>query len=124
MWVDLEHVRYPQAGKRRLQRRNMLAVVGGDDGLCVGSLEEPAFPHPGGVEVRYNALKMREVQRHYLFFAHLEQRVIHRAVVAQVDQVSSTVLARRTEVGMLKQAGERIAPITDVDPVAIGQGPI
>src|SRR5256714_15029652 len=60
----------------------------------------------------------------YLLFVHFEQWYIQRPVVAEVDQVPPSIFAGGTEISMLKQAGERIAWITDVDPVAIGELPV
>src|SRR5439155_19004200 len=60
----------------------------------------------------------------YLFLAHFEQGISHQAIVAEVDQVPPSILAGGTEISMLKQAGERITWITDVDPVAIRKLPI
>src|SRR2546429_9156448 len=60
----------------------------------------------------------------YLLLAHFEQGIIHRPVVAEVDQVPPSIFTGGTEISMLKQAGERIASITDVDPVAIRELPV
>src|SRR5579885_3777920 len=67
---------------------------------------------------------MREVRGHDLFFAHTEEGIIHRAVAAKIEDVAPTILGRRAEVRMLKQAGKGIAAITDIDPVAVGKLPI
>ena len=57
----------------------------------------------------------------YLFLAHFEQWIVHRAIVAEVDQVPPSILPAWTEIGMLKQPGERIARIAYINPVAIGE---
>src|SRR6266700_108336 len=64
---------------------------------------------------------MRQKCLQAFFFAHFEQRIIHWAVVAQIDEMSSTIFASRTDICMLKQPRERVAGITDINPVAIGQ---
>src|SRR5947209_15723846 len=54
-----------------------------------------------------------------LLLAHFEERVIHGAIVAQVDQVSPAILGGWTEIGVLEEAGERVTWIADVDPIAV-----
>ena len=56
-----------------------------------------------------------------LLLAHFEERVIHRAIVTQVDQVSPTILGGRTEIGMFEDAGEWVTWIADVDPITVRQ---
>src|SRR5579884_845913 len=98
----------------------MLAVLRGDDGLGERGLEEPHLLHPLRREIGPDALQVRQKLLENLFLAHLEKRVIHRAVVAEVDEVASAILRGRAEIGMLEEAGEGIAGVADVDPVAIG----
>ena len=59
--------------------------------------------------------------REDLFFAHFEEWIVHGAIVAKVDEVASAVFGGGAKVGMLEEAGERIAWVADVDPVAIGK---
>src|SRR5216683_7278617 len=62
---------------------------------------------------------MREILVQYLLLAHREQCVIHRSIVAQVDQVPSPIFSGRTEVGVFKQAREGKTRVADIDPVAV-----
>ena len=121
MRIHLEHICHPQAIERRMQRRNVLTILSGYNRLGEGSLEQPALLYPGRIECGDNALEMRKELCHHFLFAPGEERIIHWTIVAQVDEVSSTILSRRTEVGMLEEAREGIAWVTNVDPVAIGQ---
>src|ERR1700680_3576259 len=63
---------------------------------------------------------MRQELQDDLFFAQFEEWVVHWAIVAEVEQVSSAVFGWRAIVGMLDQAGEGIAGVAGIDPVAIG----
>src|SRR5207249_3832312 len=86
-----------------------------------GCREQPALLHPLRLKIWSNALQMWQKLLQDFFFAHLEQGIIHRTIVAQIDEVPSTIFVSRTEIRMLKQTCEGITGIADIDPVAIGQ---
>src|SRR5215469_3086323 len=121
MRIYLEHVCHPQTPEWCMQGRNMLTIVRGHYWLCERSLEEPAFLHPRLLKSRVDTLKMRQERLKNVFFVHFEQGIIHRSIVAEINEVSSAILRGRSKVGMLNKAGKRIAWIAGIDPIAIGQ---
>src|SRR6266487_4547569 len=104
-----------------MQGRNMLTIVCGDYWLGERSLEEPAFLHPCWLKSRVDTFKMRQGRLKDGFFAHFEEGIIHRSIVAEINEVPSAILRGRSKVGMLNKAGKRIAWIAGIDPIAIGQ---
>ena len=98
-----------------------MAVVGGDDGLGKGSLEEPGFLYPFLIKGRVDTFEVRLEFVEDVLFAHFEERVVHGTVVAEVDEVPAAIFRGRAVVGVLEEAGEGIAGVADVDPVAVGQ---
>src|SRR5450759_221455 len=99
----------------------MLAVLGGYDGLREWCLEHPALLNQRGIKSGKNAFERGKVFGHDFFLAHAEERVIHWTIAAEVEDVPSAVLSGRAEISMLEQAGERVATVAYVDPVAIGE---
>src|SRR6266516_4549816 len=77
MWVNLEHVGYPQAFERGVQRRNMFAIVCSDNRLSERSLEEPAFLYPIKLKGRIDTFEMRQKLLQDFLLAHLEERILH-----------------------------------------------
>src|SRR5260370_11199877 len=99
----------------------MLAIRRCDDWLGKGSIEQPAFPYPPGAKSGGDSLEIWHKLLNDLFLAQLEERSIHRAIVAEIDEVAPAILRGRAEVGMFNQTGEKIARVTGVDPIAIGE---
>src|SRR5947209_6412835 len=120
MRIHLEHIGNPETSQGRMQGWNMLTILGSNNRLGEGSLEHPALLHPGRIEGGNKALEMGQELGHHFLFAHREERIVHRAIVAEVEEVPPAVFVSRTEVGMLKEAGEGVARITNIDPVAVG----
>ena len=62
--VDLEHIGEVEAGQRRLVRRDVRAVVAGDDGLGERRRESPDIRNPvageGGVEPLQRGQELRQ----------------------------------------------------------------
>src|SRR6266487_207865 len=97
----------------------MFAVLLRHDRLGVGCLEHPALLYPFPLECRDDALDMREILVQYLLLAHCEQRVVHWAIIAEIDQAPFAIFRGRTEVGVFKQAREGKTGVADIDPVAV-----
>src|SRR5205809_2645903 len=121
MWVNLKHVGYPQAFERSVQRRNMLTIVRCDNRLSERSLEEPAFLYPIRLKGRIDTFEMRQKLLQDFLLAQLEEGIIHRSIVAKINEVLSTILRRRLVIGMLNQTGKRVTWIAWIDPIAIGK---
>src|SRR5262249_21712297 len=119
MRIDLKHVRHPQTVEWGMQRRDMCAILGRHYRLSKGGLEHPASLHPIRLKNWHDPFKVREIFSEHLLFTHSEERIIHWAIVAEVDEVPSLILRRRTEVGVFEQAREGKPAVTDVDPVAV-----
>ncbi len=99
----------------------MLAVLRGDNWLRERSLEEPAFLHPFQFKRRVDTFEIWQKLLKNITLAHLEQRVIHWSIVAEIDEVPSAIFCGWTKVGMLYKTGKWIPRITRIDPVAIGK---
>src|SRR5258708_32325807 len=99
----------------------MLAIRGCDDWLGKGGIEQPAFPYPPGAKSGVDSLEIWHKLLNDLFLAQLAERSIHRAIVAEIDEVAPAILRGRAEVGMFNQTGEKIARGTGVHPIAIDE---
>src|SRR5690348_14012285 len=97
----------------------MLAIICRDNRLSISSLKDPTLLHPALVKSRSNTFDMWEKFCQNCLFAFYQERIIHRSVVAQVDQMASTILGWCTKVSMFDQAGKGKTCIANVDPIAI-----
>src|SRR5579875_3176959 len=119
MGVDLEHVGDPEALQWCAQWGNVFAILGCDNRLGEWGLEKPAFRNPRAVKSRIDAFEVGRGLFDDLLFAHFEEWIMHGTVVAQVNQVAPSIFGGWAVVRMLDQAGEGIAGIAGIDPVAI-----
>ena len=62
--------------------------------MSKGSLEEPAFLDPFWLKGRVDAFEVWRKLGKYLVFAHFEKRVVHLAVVAEIDEVPPAIFCR------------------------------
>src|SRR5690242_17971237 len=100
---------------------DMFTIVGGNDWLCIWCGEHPALCDPCFREIWDEFFEMREEFLHDLFFAHFKEAVIHRTIIAQIDEVTATILCRCTQICVIDDTGEWIALIAYVNPVAVGE---
>src|SRR6266849_4909561 len=121
MRIYLKHVGHPQIFERGMQRRDMCAILGRHYRLSKGGLEHPALLYPSRLKSWHDPFKVGEILTERLLLTHSEERIVHRTIVAEVDKVSSFILGRETEVGVLEQTRERKPRVTDIDPVAVGK---
>src|SRR5262249_25634659 len=77
LWVDVGHVGQEDTRQRRLVRRELRQVVGGDDGLREGGAEDPVLFDPRRIQVGADALECREVRVEDLGVRGGKQRVVH-----------------------------------------------
>ena len=99
----------------------MLTIVRCDNRLSERSLEEPAFLYPIKLKGRIDTFEMRQKLLQDFLLAQLEEGIIHRSIVAKINEVLSSILRRRLVIGMLNQTGKRVTWIAWIDPIAIGK---
>lgn len=117
MRVDLEHIGKVDVGQRGVVRRDVVLVIHRHDRLGVGRLPLVHLRHPRFIEVGVQLLDIGGVLVEHLRRALAEQRVIHRQVVAQIEQAAAPVLGGVNQVGMLNRGEEGVVGFEDAHPV-------